>query len=1039
MYDIETGKSEVQDPLTHALPSIADAETDLGAQSGTWAVSSKSSHHCSCPTFLWVLSHTLGISPMQGGGSKGQGFDIPQSVRDANEDVLSHASIPIRSQVDIETQAHSQENIDQGVYVPSTTGSLHDLMQHEANNPPINDGHYNGGSNREPAKMRMIGDFDDGANALWTLYGKEAKSYDQSRIQTLKEDMDGVLIFVRSLPYSISVAYLIMFIHHPKAGLFSTALTAFIVNSIQSLQSSPAQQTAYYMQQNVAMLAQISQQLSTIAPQVAIPPTPPPSFPTFKPLASDIHVNVFWFMALVFSLSAALLAILVQQWVRDYMHVFQRYSDSLKSARLRQYLYEGCEGWYMPVLAEAVPGLLHVSLFLFFAGLVEFVTNINTTVGVSTTAPIGICGLFYIFTMFAPVINPQSPYQNSFSGLIWYVIQKFHGRRYRIPGSSGASKSVSPNMAEGQMQLAMEETEGRKTRDGRAVSWLVDNLTADAEVEPFLRAIPGSFNTEWGIEVWKGVSEPVEENKSTNQFVTGPRTAMNCTTLMTSSIPARQTFGTARNPISPISRLVRVWRPNVSAPVIRVSHPLPRSLDRPTAAQMHVPGNSSMRELSRRVGHLLKTCNNHGHFASEELRRERTRACVETIASLVSCANADLGWFGEIRKVLRDIGVVENINKHSMARLDQSFVARYACLSIVAIRPALRDSSVRSTTSWTASRFALFSGQDGTVDDRALEAAKKIDGDINQVWGCLRTLDQLLFDDPDSELTLEQMKEKLRSDESQTQISELERNNIEAIHKEDLDWWIFYTWRHLHNVTEDLTCQLPGVQFDAPQRESAPFSQVLHHLAIPTKPLFVLPCQQLRGLCSIAPKLRDIIEERNVEEHQTTLDDLKALRRGEYWIEYGHLLMESQLAQLQDLRDGGGLGVAVELFFITLEQVLPKFSLEESQYALYLGTFKNITSDWEQWRHSSGTQKVILNVVYNIAMRLPEDDIPSDSHFACPPLFTDELLILLSNMLEGQTGSHISDIEQRIHNLDYSYFSMCRVFVNKVLDVISQT
>ena len=74
-------------------------------------------------------------------------------------------------------------------------------------------------------------------------------------------------------------------------------------------------------------------------------------------------------MALIFSLSAALLAILVQQWVRDYMHVFQRYSDPLKSARLRQYLYEGSEGWYMPVVAEAVPGLLHASLFLFFAGL----------------------------------------------------------------------------------------------------------------------------------------------------------------------------------------------------------------------------------------------------------------------------------------------------------------------------------------------------------------------------------------------------------------------------------------------------------------------------------------------------------------------------------------------------------------------------------------------------------------------------------------------------------------------------------------------
>src|SRR6266702_4611758 len=122
----------------------------------------------------------------------------------------------------------------------------------------------------------------------------------------------------------------------------------------------------YYQQQNVALLAKISKQLSSIAPQVSIPSTSPPPYPDFTPNSSDVQVNAFWFMSLVFSLSAALLATLVQQWVWDYMHVFQRYSNPLKSTRLRQYLYEGVEGWYMPVVAESVPGLVHVSLFLFF-------------------------------------------------------------------------------------------------------------------------------------------------------------------------------------------------------------------------------------------------------------------------------------------------------------------------------------------------------------------------------------------------------------------------------------------------------------------------------------------------------------------------------------------------------------------------------------------------------------------------------------------------------------------------------------------------
>ncbi len=40
-------------------------------------------------------------------------------------------------------------------------------------------------------------DFDDGANALWSLYGKEAKTHDEARFLSLAADMDGVLFFVR--------------------------------------------------------------------------------------------------------------------------------------------------------------------------------------------------------------------------------------------------------------------------------------------------------------------------------------------------------------------------------------------------------------------------------------------------------------------------------------------------------------------------------------------------------------------------------------------------------------------------------------------------------------------------------------------------------------------------------------------------------------------------------------------------------------------------------------------------------------------------
>ncbi|KAH9976731.1 hypothetical protein BGW80DRAFT_878308 [Lactifluus volemus] len=134
--------------------------------------------------------------------------------------------------------------------------------------------------------------------------------------------MDGALVFV---------------------GLLSAVLTGFIITGVQNRQSNLAEQRAYYMQQELTMLTRISQQMSALAPPpsqvTTVPPTspppPPPPFPEFK--NSLVWMNVFWFSALVISLSAALLAVLVQQWIRNRLHAPQKYSGSLKSARIQQY------------------------------------------------------------------------------------------------------------------------------------------------------------------------------------------------------------------------------------------------------------------------------------------------------------------------------------------------------------------------------------------------------------------------------------------------------------------------------------------------------------------------------------------------------------------------------------------------------------------------------------------------------------------------------------------------------------------------------
>lgn len=41
-------------------------------------------------------------------------------------------------------------------------------------------------------------DFGDSANGLWSLYATEAESHDEATVGTVKDNMDGALIFVCS-------------------------------------------------------------------------------------------------------------------------------------------------------------------------------------------------------------------------------------------------------------------------------------------------------------------------------------------------------------------------------------------------------------------------------------------------------------------------------------------------------------------------------------------------------------------------------------------------------------------------------------------------------------------------------------------------------------------------------------------------------------------------------------------------------------------------------------------------------------------------
>ena len=779
----------------------------------------------------------------------------------------------------------------------------------------------------------------------------------------------------------------------------------------------------YYQNQTVFLLAQISTQVHSIAPQVSFPSTSLPPYPNFSPAQSDVRVNAFWFMSLVFSLTAALLATLVQQWVREYMHVFQRYSNPLKSARLRQYLYEGVEELWMPMVAESVPGLVHVSLFLFFVGICDSLLAINTTVAITTIVPISICGLLYVLSTFIPIINPKSPYQNPFSSAIWYVKQKAFPRRCS-DRSSGGLKELSSEMSEGKAQLAMEENDERKDRDVRAVQWLIDNSTEDDEMESFALAIPGTFTSKWGVDVWRKVSQHKDTNSGPNVLTdaNGLRPAHG------SPPPPPQHPFHPRNLLRRVGRILRA----------RAANGIPRDVAIPRA-----PGELPIDDLCKRVRHLLETCNNRGLFADTELWRKRARGCIETVASLVFCADVKLEVFGDREDLGRLLAELIKSEKTlgadgSAAGSDGSFVTRWTCLSLVVVTQGY--DTIEDSASLAIDDLSRFQIEDDHIhtDEEAIESCRRID---NYFQAAREICVYRLRDVFSYGTTEEQVREVLTRD-SQTIFSVFETVAPVVSQMEAIDRTAFEVNRL---VNHGLKKHLPGVSFDV--FEGADPIQPIQFYSLPVAggqrfmPQFVFLGQRLRLLCSYTPKLRDIIDGRGHGVYEEVFQDLRTLWND---AELGRSvlgqkrLMERQLWRLLDLRDGGGFGLSVELFFLVLAKLLSMGPSQDKHAALYMGTFRYITSGWRQHKSSNGTYRVILNLICDITLYergvfSDRPDFPSD--------ITTELLLLLENITKWQSdlGQDIDDAMTQLNDAavtltfkDPPFFSKARALISRL-------
>ena len=151
---------------------------------------------------------------------------------------------------------------------------------------------------------------------------------------------------------------------------------------------------------------------------ISLPASPPP----FSPPTYAVWVNSLWFLSLVISVTCALLATLLQQWARRYLKVTQTRSSLHKRARIRSFYAEGVENSHLSVVVEALPTLIHLSVSLFFAGLVVFLWNVDLTIFEVVLSWISVCAALYGCITLIPIFRHDSPYYSPLTRLVQPVV-----------------------------------------------------------------------------------------------------------------------------------------------------------------------------------------------------------------------------------------------------------------------------------------------------------------------------------------------------------------------------------------------------------------------------------------------------------------------------------------------------------------------------------------------------------------------------------------------------------------------------------------
>ena len=281
--------------------------------------------------------------------------------------------------------------------------------------------------------------------------------------------------------------------------------------SVQTIQRNPQDISSFY-------LAHIYQELSTQSngSQPSIPSTLTNPIEPFIPPRSGVWANGLWFLSLVISLTCALAALLLQQWARRYLRVAYPRHSPHKRARLRAFYMHGVQELRIPLTIELIPALLHLSLFLFFAGLSVYLFGVHRTIFKVVTAWIGVCIGLYAYLTVLPIIHKNSPCSSPLSSSFSFCLTGIRSLFFRLGSFTLINNMIhklysSRHLGEvhldnffSRSMIKTAEEYAFKLKpdiDHKSLLWTFDSLYEDADYEKFFDGLPRLCDSEIGREL----------------------------------------------------------------------------------------------------------------------------------------------------------------------------------------------------------------------------------------------------------------------------------------------------------------------------------------------------------------------------------------------------------------------------------------------------------------------------------------------------------------------------------------------------------